>query len=343
MNTIDLNMEVVPVPPVAGEKDTITKKMKNFTSVKDVPDVKKLIQKGLEVKKNPLKEMYLGKNKTLALLFMNPSLRTRMSTQKAAFNLGMNVMIINFNAESWQLELEDGTVMNLSSQEHIKDAAKMLSLYCDIIGIRTFPKLTNKTEDQKDVLLMQLLKYADVPVVSMESAMLHPLQSLADMITMEEMKMLRKPKVVLTWAPHPKAVPQVVANSFAEWMEFSNADFVIAHPEGFELDEQFTQHARICYDQDEALQDADFVYVKSWSSSENYGVSTNDFKDWMVTESKMKLTDNAYFMHCLPIRRNVEATDQVIDHPYSLVYQQANNRIYAAQAVLSTLLQDGNN
>ncbi len=317
--------------------------MKNFTSVKDVSNIKSLINKGLEFKMNPLKNAYQGKNKTLCMLFMNPSLRTRLSTQKAAYNLGMNVININLNSDSWKLEMEDGTIMNLETQEHIKDAAKVISTYCDVIAIRSFPELKNRSIDGEEKMLNNFIKYADVPIISLESNTLHPLQSLTDMMVLTEMKTIRKPKVVLTWAPHPKAVPQVVANSFAEWTNEMDVDFVITHPKGFELDEQFTQNATIEYNQDKALENADFVYVKSWTSTENYGQVSDLHSDWTITKEKINLTDNAYVMHCLPVRRNVEVTDEVLDHPSSLIYHQVKLREFAAQAVLSEILTNGNN
>lgn len=338
MYTILKKIEDTYKVPVKGVKNDF--KMINFTSVKDVSNISKLVNKVLEIKKNPQGTPYLGKGKTLGLIFMNPSLRTRLSTQKAAMNLGMNVLNMNFNSESWQLELEDGAVMNLSSQEHIKDAVKVISTYCDVIAFRSFPGMKNKKEDLQEILLNKFLNYSDVPVISLESSTLHPLQSLADMATLQEMRLLRKPKIVLTWAPHPKAVPQVVANSFAEWVNHLNADFVITHPKGFELEDKFTGNAVIEYDQNVALKDADFVYVKSWTSSENYGVPCEEHHDWTITKEKMELTDNAYVMHCMPIRRNVEVTDEVLDGPYSLIYQQAKNREFAAQAVLSEILKN---
>ena len=311
--------------------------MKNFTSVTDVKKIKKLVKEGLALKKNPLAFKKLGKDKTLVLLFFNPSLRTRLSTQKAGMNLGMNVIVMNAN-QGWKLEFEDGVIMNTDKAEHIKEAAKVVSQYADIIGIRTFPTLTDKEQDYQDFILNKFIKHATVPMVSLESAILHPLQSLADMITIEEQKKTKKPKIVLTWAPHPKALPQAVANSFAEWTLASKYELTITHPKGYELSKKFTKGATIEYDQQKAFEGADFIYTKNWSSFNNYGQIEVEDANWMVNSAKMNLTNNGKFMHCLPVRRNVVVTGKVLDSKASLVIEQANNRTYAAQAVLKQFL-----
>lgn len=312
--------------------------MKKFTSVTDVKNIKKLVKQGLKLKQNPLKNKALGKDKTLVLLFFNPSLRTRLSTQKAGMNLGMNVIVMNAN-QGWKFEFEDGVIMNEDKAEHIKEAAKVISQYADIIGIRTFPTLTDKERDYQDFIINKFVEHATVPLVSLESAILHPLQSLADMITIAEHKKTKKPKVVLTWAPHPKALPQAVANSFAEWTLASGYDLTITHPKGYELSKQFTKGATIEYDQKKAFQNADFVYAKNWSSFENYGKVEVEDSSWIVSSAKMALTNNGKFMHCLPVRRNVVVAGKVLDSAASLVIEQANNRTYAAQAVLKQMLK----
>lgn len=312
--------------------------MKKFTSVQDVADPKALVDEAIAVK-NSEKTSAIGKNKTIGLLFFNSSLRTRMSTQKAAQNLGMEVMILNVNNDGWALEFEEGAVMNGKTVEHIKDAAAVMGLYCDILAIRCFPSLTNKEEDSADKIINQFIQYAKVPVVSLESATRHPLQSLADMITIQEHKTKEKPKVVLTWAPHIKPIPHVVANSFAEWALACEYDLTITHPEGYELSEEFTKGATIEYDQEKALQDADFVYVKNWSSYTDYGKVLSVEEDWMLTNEKLKVSNSAKIMHCLPVRRNVELSDEVLDSENSLVLKQAENRVYAAQTVLKKILQ----
>ena len=318
--------------------------MKHFTSVRDVANVGELIQQALELKKNPFAYKSLGSTKTLGLIFLNPSLRTRLSTQKAALNLGMNVMVMNLDKEGWAIETRDGAVMDGSTVEHIKEAAAVMGQYCDIIGIRSFPKLENKTEDYSEAILQKFIKYAGTPVLSLESSTLHPLQSLADLITIvENTTQLRKLKVVLTWAPHVKALPQAVANSFSEWMcsapKEMGIDFVITHPEGYELSEQFTKGVTIIHNQAEALKDADFVYVKNWSSYTDYGKIISKDASWMLTNKKLATTNNAKIMHCLPVRRGVELANELLDGPNSLVIQQAANRVFAAQAVLKELLK----
>lgn len=311
----------------------------NYTSIKDIDSLSKWVKAGLKIKKKPLKNKKLGKHKTLGMLFFNPSLRTRLSTQKAALNLGMNVMVMNFTNEGWTLEFEDGAIMNSGASEHIKEAAAVVSQYCDIIAVRSFAGLSDREKDNAETVLSGFLKYATVPVVNMESATGHPLQSLADAITMAEFKTEHRPKVVLSWAPHPKALPQAVANSFVEMMQLQDADFVITHPEGYELNPEITKDSRIEYDQDKAFENADFVYVKNWSSYNDYGKITNSDPNWTITADKMERTNNAKFMHCLPVRRNVIVTDEVIDSENSIVIQQANNRTYAAQLVLQKILE----
>lgn len=312
--------------------------MNYFTELSDIEDPHILVQEALHLKEAPLAFNHLGKGKNLVLLFFNPSLRTRLSTQKAAYNLGLSVISMNA-AQGWQLEFEDGIVMNGNKAEHIREAAAVISQYADIIGIRTFPSLTNKEKDYQDFILHQFMKHAQVPVISLESAIRHPLQSLADLITIAEHKTVDKPKVVLSWAPHPKALPQAVANSFAEWIQATDVDFVITHPEGNELSPEFTKDTPIEYDQKKALEGADFVYTKNWSTYEPYGQIRQKSADWMITMEKMNLTNNGKFMHCLPVRRNVVVADGVLDSSHSLVIQQANNRTFAAQVVLKKILE----
>lgn len=315
--------------------------MKHFLSIKDVPNPAVLADKALDYKKNPFKDKQLGVGKTLGMLFLNPSLRTRVSTQVAARNLGMEVIVFNVDKEGWQLEFGEGVVMNGNTTEHVKEAAAVLGQYFNILSIRTFPSLKDKAEDYSEHIIGQFVKYAGVPVVSLESATLHPLQSLADVVTIKEtFREKRKPRVVLTWAPHIKALPQAVPNSFAEWMNgWSEVDFVITHPEGYELDEKFSGHAKIEYNQDKALEGADFVYVKNWSSVKEYGKIISTDPSWMITNKKIMRTNHAKVMHCLPVRRNVVIADEVLDGPDSIVIQQAGNRVWAAQAVLSELLK----
>jgi N-succinyl-L-ornithine transcarbamylase len=312
----------------------------NFISLKDIDSFKKWVSEALEIKANPLKNKKLGKNKTLGMLFFNPSLRTRLSTQKAALNLGMNVMVMNFTNEGWTLEFEDGVVMNQGASEHIKEAAEVVSQYCDVIAIRAFAQLKDKEKDNSEVVISGFLKYATVPIINMESATGHPLQALADAITMEEFKPNHRPKVVLSWASHPKALPQAVPNSFVEMMQLQDADFVITHPKGYELNPEITKDSTIEYNQDKAFENADFIYAKNWSNYNEYGQITNSDSNWTVTADKMKLTNNAKFMHCLPVRRNVIVSDEVIDSADSIVMNQANNRTYSAQLVLQKILKD---
>lgn len=312
--------------------------MKLFSSVNDVTDVLSLVKDALHLKRNPHLYEHLGKNKTIALVFMNPSLRTRMSTQKAALNLGMNVMVLNIDKEGWALELEDGAIMNGQTVEHIREAAAVMGQYADIIGVRSFPGLKDRNADYSEDIFNKFVKYCGVPVVSLESATRHPLQSLADLVTIEELKTTSRPKVVLTWAPHVKPLPQAVPNSFAEWMCKADVDFTIVHPKGYELCTDFTQGAIITNNQDEALQDADFIYVKNWSAYEPYGKVFKGNEDWMLTNEKLKATNNAKVMHCLPVRRNLELSDEILDGPNSIVVHEAGNRVWAAQAVLKQML-----
>jgi N-succinyl-L-ornithine transcarbamylase len=316
--------------------------MNHFISATDVTSIQDLVNKGLQYKLNPFIDAHLGKGKRIGLLFLNPSLRTRLSTQVAAANLGMEAIVFNVDKEGWALEFQEGAIMNGTSVEHIKDAAPVLGQYFDILAIRTFPALKNREEDYSEMFIKQFIRFAGVPVISLESATLHPLQSLTDIITIQESLQHTKatrPKVVLTWAPHIKPLPQCVANSFAQWVNaWGNADFVITHPKGYELAEQFTNGATIIHDQDEALKDADFVYVKNWSSYEQYGQLLSSANDWMLTNEKLALTNQAKVMHCLPVRRNIELSDEILDGPNSLVTQQAGNRVWAAQAVLAQLL-----
>ncbi|UYZ58145.1 N-acetylornithine carbamoyltransferase [Hymenobacter latericus] len=314
--------------------------MKKFTSFADVPDYRALLQQALEIKQNPFGYQQLGKNKTVGLIFFNPSLRTRLSSIKAAYNLGAQAWVLNAGADSWTLEMADGAVMNGGTQEHIKEAIAVMSQYCDVLGVRTFPGLKDRDEDYNEVVFNKILQYATVPVISLESATLHPLQSFADLITVAETKQTERVKVVLTWAPHVRALPQCVPNSFADWFsEVDWVDFVITHPEGYELAEQFTKAARIEYDQAKALEGADYVYAKNWSSYRKYGQVITQDPSWMVDARHMALTNNAKFIHCLPVRRNVEVSDAVLDSPNSLVVQEAGNRVFSMQTVLHEMLK----
>ena len=315
--------------------------MKNFTSVDDIEDLSALLSLAKNIKADPYANARLGKNKTIGLLFFNPSLRTRLSTQKAALNLGMNPIVMNLNTEGWTLEFEDGVVMDGSKAEHIREAAQVVSQYCDIIAIRSFPTLTDKQKDEEEHVISAFKKYASVPVISLEGSSEHPLQAIADALTIEEYKTKERPKVVLTWAPHPKALPHAVPNSFVKIMNRSNVDFIITHPKGYELNPEVTRHAVITHDQDEAFKDADFIYAKNWSSWSDYGQILSNDTDWTVTTAKMALTDNAKFMHCLPVRRNMIVSDEVLDSDRSIVIPQANNRTFAAQAILTKILENG--
>lgn len=319
--------------------------MKQFISVNDVRKIDTLILSALAYKANPFSDRSLGANKRIGCLFLNPSMRTRLSTQIAAQNLGMECIIFNVGQEGWALEFEDEAIMSGNTVEHVKDAAPILGNYFDILAIRTFPSLKNREDDYSELYINQFIKYAGIPVISLESATLHPLQSLTDIITIsEELNKSkiqnRKPKIVLTWAPHVKPLPQCVANSFAQWVNaWGRSDFVITHPEDYELSEEFTNGATILHNQEEALKDADFVYVKNWSTYNDYGkIYTNDPK-WQLKKKRWAVTNNAKVMHCLPVRRNVELSDEILDGEMSIVTQQASNRVWAAQAVLAEILR----
>ncbi|MCR6721945.1 MAG: acetylornithine carbamoyltransferase [Chitinophagaceae bacterium] len=318
--------------------------MKQFISVNDVPDIDSLVSKALQYKANPFKDKGLGTNKRIGCLFLNPSMRTRLSTQIAASNLGMESIVFNVGSEGWALEFEEEAIMSGNKVEHVKDAAPIFGKYFDVLAIRTFPSLKNREDDYSELYINQFIKYAGIPVVSLESATLHPLQSLTDVITITESfdfeKEKRKPKIVLSWAPHVKPLPQCVANSFSQWINaWDHADFVITHPEDYELSTDFTKGATITHNQDEALKDADFVYVKNWSTYEDYGRIYSNDPEWMLTQKKLEATRNARVMHCLPVRRNVELSDEILDGPNSLITQEAGNRVWAAQAVLSEILR----
>lgn len=319
--------------------------MKHFTAPSDVESAPQLVQKALDVKRNPRRYAQLGNKKTLGLLFFNPSLRTRLSTQKAAQNLGMSVITMNFNNGGWQLETEEGVVMDGGNAEHVKDAAAVLGQYCDIVGLRTFAKLQDQATDYQEKMMQQFKKYAGIPVISLESEIRHPLQSLTDLLTIEDYRIKEKlthiPKVVLSWAPHVKALPQAVANSFVEWTQLMEYDLTITHPKGAELSPTFTQGVNIEYDQQKALEQADFVYVKNWSSFQHYG-QVIQAPEWMITQEKMTLTNQAKLMHCLPVRRNLVISDDALDGPQSMVIEQAGNRVIAAQAVLQEILLQAN-
>ena len=310
--------------------------MKKYTSINDIESIPEIIQEAIQLKENPFQFEKLGKNKTLVMLFFNSSLRTRLSTEKAAKNLGMQVMILNVN-DAWNLEFEDGTIMNLNTSEHVKEAAHVISQYADIIALRAFPTLKDKQKDASEFVLNSFVKYASVPVVNMESSTAHPLQALTDAITIEELKTKTKPKVVLSWAPHPKALPHAVANSFVKMISELDVDFSITHPKGYELNPEITKDAPINYNQEEALKNADFVYVKNWSSYNDYGKIVSQETNWMFTKEKLGA---AKFMHCLPVRRNVVAEDAVLDSDNSVVIHEANNRTYAAQVVLKKILEN---
>ena len=312
--------------------------MKYFTTAYDTPDVLQLIQDAISLKENPNKFSEIGKNLTLGLVFMNPSLRTRLSTQKASQLLGMNSLLVNTSTDGWTLEFGDSP-MNGTTVEHIKEAAGVMGEYCDIIGVRSFPGLTDREKDEREEILLQWMKHSGKPILSLESATRHPLQSLSDMMTIIENSKKKKPKVVLTWAPHVKAVPHAVANSFSEWMKFMDAEFVIACPDEVRLNEEYTTHATITNKQDEALEGADFVYVKSWAEWNNYGKYFSSNENWLLNQKKLSLTNDAKIMHCLPVRRDVEIQSEILESKNSLVMQQAGNRVYAAQTVLKKMIE----
>ncbi|MFZ4260969.1 acetylornithine carbamoyltransferase [Sphingobacterium sp. HJSM2_6] len=318
--------------------------MNKFFSVADVANLQELVSEALTIKGSPNEAPELGKFKTLGLVFLNPSLRTRLSTQKAAMNLGMNVMVMNMDKDGWALETQDGVVMNGTTVEHIREAAAVMGEYCDILGLRSFPSLKDKEADYSEDLFNKFINYCGVPVISLESATRHPLQSLTDLITITEHKKIAKPKVVLAWAPHVKALPQAVPNSFAEWMSRAQkdglVDFTIAHPAGYELSEEFTDGANITHDLKEGLQDADFVYVKNWSSFKEYGSVYPVSENWMMDNEKLAWTNDAKVMHCLPVRRDLELSSEILDGPNSLVIKEASNRVWAAQVVLTKMLEN---
>ncbi len=316
--------------------------MRNFTCVHDLGNLNQAVKEAFEIKKDRFKYVELGRNKTLLMIFFNSSLRTRLSTQKAAMNLGMNTMVLDINQGAWKLETERGVIMDGDKPEHLLEAIPVMGCYCDVIGVRSFAQFENKEEDYTEMVLNQFIKYSGRPVFSMEAATRHPLQSFADLITIEEYKKTARPKVVLTWAPHPRALPQAVPNSFAEWMNETDYDFVITHPQGYELASEFSGKAKIEYDQVKAFEGADFIYAKNWAAyaDPNYGQILSKDRAWTVDEAKMKLTNNAYFMHCLPVRRNMIVTDDVIESPQSIVIQEAANREISAQVVLKRILED---
>ena len=299
------------------------------------------VKEALEVKKNKFGYQHLGKNKTLLMVFFNNSLRTRLSTQKAGMNLGMNTMVLDVNQGAWKLETERGVIMDGDKSEHLLEAIPVMASFCDIIGVRSFARFESKQFDYEETIINQFIKYSGKPVFSMESATCHPLQAFADLITIEEFKEVKRPKVVLTWAPHPKALPQAVPNSFADFMNEADVDFVITHPKGYELAEQFVRGAKVEYDQDKALAGADFVYAKNWSAYQdpNYGQILSKDMSWTITTEKMALTNNGHFMHCLPVRRNMIVTDDVIESPRSLVIPEAANREISAEVVLKRILE----
>jgi len=315
--------------------------MKHFINFDAISDLQNAVQEVRSLKKNPFASEQLGKHKTLGMLFFNPSLRTRLSTQKAAQHLGLKTMVMNFSNEAWALEFEDGTKMSGLRSEHIKEAAAVVSQYCDVVAIRAFASLSDKQKDEEEQVLNNFARYASIPVINMESATAHPLQALADAVTIDEHKLTKRPKIVLSWAPHPKALPHAVGNSFTKTVQQMDADFIIAQPEGYELNPEITKNTPVIYNQEEALEEADFVYAKNWCSYKEYGKILRTDSSWMLTAEKMKLTNNAKFMHCLPVRRNVVVSDDVLDHPNSLVIEQANNRTFAAQWVLKQVLQNG--
>jgi N-succinyl-L-ornithine transcarbamylase len=313
--------------------------MRHFTSVYDLPNLPDAIKAAREIKSNPYGFQHLGKNKTMVLIFFNSSLRTRLSTQKAAMNLGMNTMILNVNQDGWRMESELGVVMDGDKPEHLREAIPVIGRFCDIIGVRAFADFESKEDDYSEKILNQFIKYAGVPIVSMEAATRHPLQSFADHLTIEEHKTTPRPKVVLSWAPHPKALPQAVPNSFVEWMRQTDYDLVVTHPKGYELEKSFLGDVRVEYDQNKAFEGADFVYAKNWSSYAEYGEILSMDKSWTITTEKMGLTNNAKFMHCLPVRRNMIVSDDVLDSPSSIVIDEAENRVYSAQTILKLILE----
>ena len=314
--------------------------MKNFINSDDISDYKKIVEEAIQLKSNPNQLEDIGKNKSIGLLFFNSSLRTRMSTQKASMILGLKTFVMNFNSEGWQLEFENNTIMSEDKAEHVKDAAKVLSEYCDIIAIRKFADLNNKIDDEKEIVLSSFLKYSTVPILNLESSTFHPLQGLADAITIHETKNKARPKIVLSWAPHPKSLPHAVPNSFIKMVKKNNFELIISNPIGYDLNPEITKGINIIHDQKEAFINADFIYAKNWSSYENYGKVLINDSSWKIDRNKMSLTNNAKFMHCLPVRRNVVVDDNVIDSENSLVIRQAENRIYSALIILKKLIEN---
>lgn len=314
--------------------------MKNLIKLDDLIDFNKTLSLAFEMKKNINLYSNIGKNKTLGMIFFNPSLRTRLSTQKAANNLGINIMIMNFNNEAWALEFEDGTKMSGIRSEHVKEAAGVISQYCDMVAIRAFASLKNKKNDEEEIVLNNFVKYSTIPVINMESATAHPLQALADAMTIKEYNNKQKPKIVLSWAPHPKPLPHAVANSFIKMIKNINAEFIITNPDGYDLDPKITKGVKIYSNQDEAFKGADFIYAKNWCSYENYGKVLRTDDEWIINDEKMNYTNNAKFMHCLPIRRNVVASDDVLDDKNSLVMIQSRNRVFATQAILKQIIDN---
>lgn len=314
--------------------------MRNFTSVHDIGNLEQALEKARFVKENPFADQELGKNKTLLLIFFNSSLRTRLSTQKAGMNLGMNVIVLDINQGAWKLETERGVIMDGDKPEHILEAIPVMGSYCDVIGVRSFAQFEHKADDDNEIILNQFIQYSGKPVFSMEAATRHPLQSFADLITIETFKKTQRPKVVLTWAPHPRALPQAVPNSFAEWINATDYEFVITHPEGYELNDKFVGNAIVEYDKEKAYKDADFIYAKNWAAYQdpNYGKILSTDRSWTVDSDKMALTRDAYFMHCLPVRRNMIVTDEVIERKQSIVIPEAANRVVSAQTVLKEIL-----
>ncbi len=313
--------------------------MRHFTSVYDLPNLNDAINQARQIKINPYGFQHVGKNKTMVLIFFNASLRTRLSTQKAAMNLGMNTMVLNVNQDGWRMESELGVIMDGDKPEHMREAIPVIGRFCDIIGVRAFAGFENKEDDYSEKILNQFIQYSGVPVVSMEAATRHPLQSFADHLTIEEYKTKPRPKVVLSWAPHPKALPQAVPNSFVEWMRQTDYELVVTHPQGYELDKQFMGDLQVEYNQDKAFEGADFIYAKNWSSYTQYGEILSKDMNWTVTADKMRLTNDAKFMHCLPVRRNMIVTDEVLDGPFSIVVDEAENRVYSAQTILKMILE----
>ena len=315
--------------------------MKTFLGPKDLPSIEYALKEARFIKENRFADQHLGTNKTILLVFFNSSLRTRLSTQKAAMNLGMNTIVLDINQGAWKLETERGVIMDGDKSERILDAIPFMSSYCDIVGVRSFAGLKDKKYDYNETIINQFIQYSGKPVISMESATVHPMQAFADLITIEEYKDKARPKVVMTWAPHPKVLPQAVPNSFAQWMNATDYEFVITHPKGYELEPEFVGNAIVDYDQNKALKGADFVYAKNWSAcmEPHYGEILSMDRDWTVDTKKMALTNNAYFMHCLPVRRGMIVSDDVIESPRSLVIQEAANREISAQTVIKEVLK----